>query len=119
MSQDALDQDVLRSILLTYNVINKTRTNKLSQRAQGYTNVPRKGYVMEETPPTVAIDALLQEYGDMLTVDDLMKIMSVSRTAINGRLVDKEDPIPHYRIGKYIRVQKVDFRDWMLRQRRG
>lgn len=54
----------------------------------------------------------------MLTVDDIMRILSVTRSAVIARIDAKEDPIPSYRIGKSIRVHKPDLKNWMLRHRR-
>lgn len=65
------------------------------------------------------LDRLLAEYDEMLTIDDITRILKVTRSAVVARLGDPEDPIPSYRVGKSIRVQKADLRDWMLRQRRG
>ena len=74
---------------------------------------------MTDNSPVAALDQLLAEYDEMLTIDDVMRILNVSRPAVNARLDASEDPLPSYRVGKYIRIQKTDLRDWMLRHRRG
>lgn len=74
---------------------------------------------MTEPSAAAALDQLLAGYDEMLAVDDVMRILNVSRPAVNSRLDAEDDPLPSYKVGKYIRIQKTELREWMLRHRRG
>lgn len=55
-------------------------------------------------------EALLEKLGDFLTVEDLMKLLKVSRPVITKYLKDGE--LPAAKIGNQYRVYKRDFIKW-------
>lgn len=74
---------------------------------------------MNDRSPEQDLDALLAEFGEFLGVDDVVSLLNVSRPTVVRLLDDETDPVPHYRVGRLIRIPKRDFRDWLLRHRKG
>lgn len=73
---------------------------------------------MESTPER-DLDELLEPFGDFLEIGDVAQLMNVSRPTVSRVLDDDTDPLPHYQFGRVIRIQKSEFRAWLLRHRRG
>ena len=53
---------------------------------------------------------MLEEYGDVLTLDQCMEILNIGRSLM-FKLIREE--LPHIRVGRFIRVRKIDLIDYL------
>lgn len=61
----------------------------------------------------------MHEIKELLTVDEIARKLNISVSWIYSNAREKGDnSIPHLKIGKYIRFQEDDVRQWLEKQQR-